>query len=88
MNSIVGIGANLYDTLITLPKFPDEDTKLRADSVCVSGGGPCATGLVAAGKLGAECAYIGVLSSDNAGRFLVDDMKNYGMIRLFRRVYG
>lgn len=79
MNSIVGIGANVYDTLITLPRFPDEDTKLRAEAVKYSGGGPCATGLVAAARLGAECAYIGVLSSDAAGRFLIDDMKKYGM---------
>ena len=48
MSSIVGIGANVYDTLITLPTYPDEDTKMRAESVVVSGGGPCATGLVAA----------------------------------------
>lgn len=79
MSDIVGIGANVYDTLITLPSFPKEDTKLRANSVCVSGGGPCATGLAAAARLGAKAEFIGVLSSDNAGKFLVDDMKKYGM---------
>ena len=62
MSSIVGIGANVYDTLITLPTYPDEDTKMRAESVVVSGGGPCATGLVAASKLGGDSAYIGCLS--------------------------
>ena len=46
MIKIVGIGANVYDTLITLPEFPAEDTKMRANSTCVSGGGPCATGLL------------------------------------------
>ena len=32
---IVGIGANVYDTLITLSGFPKEDTKMRADGVKV-----------------------------------------------------
>ncbi len=79
MAKIVGIGANVYDTLITLPSFPAEDTKLKAFSTCVSGGGPCATGLVAASKLGATSAFIGYLSDDNAGKFLLEDMKKYGM---------
>lgn len=86
MSKIVGIGANVYDTLITLPSFPTEDTKLRAESVCTSGGGPCATGLAAAAKLGADSAYIGVLSSDSAGRFLAEDMKKYGMTNDFVEV--
>ncbi len=76
---IVGIGANVYDTLITLSDFPKEDSKMRAESVKVSGGGPCATGLCAASKLGAKAAYIGVLSDDASGHFLLDDMAKYGL---------
>lgn len=76
---IVGIGANVYDTLITLKSFPKEDTKLRAQSVKISGGGPCATGICAAARLGGKCAYIGVLTDDLCGRFLVDDMAKYGV---------
>lgn len=79
MVKIVGIGANVYDTLITLPSFPIEDTKLRAESVCVSGGGPCATGLACAGKLGEKSAFVGVLSDDSAGAFLLKDMEKYNM---------
>lgn len=76
---IVGIGANVYDTLITLSGFPKEDTKMRADGVKVSGGGPCATGLCAAAKLGADAAFIGTLSDDACGSFLMSDMAKYGM---------
>lgn len=79
MNKIVGIGANVYDTLITVPYYPTEDTKLRASGVTESGGGPCATGLVAASKLGADCAYIGVMSDDNGGMFLRKDFNKYGV---------
>ena len=49
---ITGIGANVYDTLIMLPEYPTEDTKMKADAISSVGGGPTATGLVAAAKLG------------------------------------
>ncbi|MBR3966325.1 MAG: hypothetical protein IKJ91_04530 [Clostridia bacterium] len=79
MNKIVGIGANVCDTLIKVPNYPNEDTKLRASTVLQSGGGPCATGLVAASKLGACCAYIGTLTDDSAGKFLMSDLEKYGV---------
>ena len=79
MCKIVGIGANVCDTLIKLPTYPTEDTKLRASKVLQSGGGPCATGLVAASKLGTTCAYIGTLTDDSAGKFLYEDFKKYGV---------
>lgn len=79
MIKIVGIGANVCDTLITVPSYPKEDTKLRANTISQSGGGPCATGLVAASKLGAKCAYIGTLTDDGAGKFLMEDLKKYGV---------
>lgn len=73
---IVGIGANVYDTLIKLPDFPVEDTKMDVEAVMESGGGPCGTGLVAATRLGARTAWIGSVSDDRAGLFLLDDFKN------------
>lgn len=79
MSEIVGIGANVYDTLITVPEYPREDTKLRAEGLKECGGGPCATGLVAAAKLGASAAYIGALAADSGGEFLLADMKRFGM---------
>ncbi len=79
MKKIVGIGACVMDTLITLPYYPKEDTKLKAISVKSAGGGPVATGLVAAQKLGCETSFIGILSDDNGGKFLMDDFKKYGV---------
>lgn len=79
MSKIVGIGANVYDTLYTIPDFPEEDTKLTALSSVQSGGGPCATGLVAASKLGGDCAYIGCLTDDGAGVFLKGDLEKYNV---------
>ena len=79
MMNIVGIGANVFDTLLTVSCFPKEDTKIKATVTAQSGGGPCATGLVAARKLGESCAYIGNLTDDGAGVFLKGDFEKYGV---------
>ncbi|MBR4100234.1 MAG: hypothetical protein IKK55_04530 [Clostridia bacterium] len=79
MAKIVGIGANVFDTLYNIPTYPTEDTKMRATASKVAGGGPVATGLVAASKLGEDTAYIGVLSDDNGGKFLKEDFIKYGV---------
>lgn len=79
MAKIVGIGANVYDTLYTIPTYPKEDTKMRAEASKQAGGGPTATGLVAAAKLGCSAAYIGVLSDDAGGKFLKSDFEKYGV---------
>ena len=40
MSKIVGIGANVYDTLMVLPNYPNEDTKLGDICSNAAGGGP------------------------------------------------
>ena len=79
MSKIVGIGACVFDTLYNIPSYPKEDTKMRATASKPAGGGPVATGLVAAQKLGEETAYIGNLSDDNGGVFLKKDFEKYGV---------
>ena len=79
MNKIVGIGACVFDTLYNIPSYPKEDTKMRATASKPAGGGPVATGLVAAQKLGEQSSYIGVLSDDNGGVFLKKDFEKYGV---------
>ena len=79
INKIVGIGACVMDTLVSVPSFPKEDTKLRALSSKAAGGGPTATGLVAASKLGVAAGFIGVLAKDGSGDFLIRDFEKYGV---------
>lgn len=76
---VIGIGACVMDTLVTVPSYPKEDTKLRALSSKAAGGGPTATGLVAVSKLGVRAGYIGVLAKDNGGSFLLEDFEKYGV---------
>lgn len=79
MSGIVGIGACVMDTLYTVPSYPTEDTKLRALDSRPAGGGPAATGLVTAAKLGESAGFIGVLSDDAGGEFLLEDFVRYGV---------
>ena len=79
MSKIVGIGANVFDTLYNIPTYPAEDTKMRATASKTAGGGPVATGLVAASKLGEDASYIGVLSADKGGKFMKEDFVRYGV---------
>ena len=79
MSKVVGIGACVMDTLITVPHFPTEDTKLRAEGTKLAGGGPAATGIVAVSKLGISAGFIGVLSKDGTGDFLKGDFEKYNV---------
>lgn len=79
MAKIVGIGACVMDMLFNLETYPTEDTKNRAVGSKTAGGGPAATGLVAAQKLGESTAFIGALSDDNGGVFLKKDFERFGV---------
>lgn len=80
MKKVVGLGACVYDTLITCNKYPAEDTKQKAESVFISGGGPVANALVVMSKLNVKTEIIGGFGSDNAGKYILDDFKKYGVV--------
>ena len=76
---IVGIGSAVYDTLMVLDGFPQEDTKMQGLETVTQGGGPCTTALVAAAKLGAAAEYLGTVGDDGFGRFILDDLERWGV---------
>jgi len=76
---IVGIGASLYDLVLDASEYPREDTKLRVDNQSFHCGGPAATGLVAASRLGAVTAFLGVFSDDSYSKAMLDDFARYGV---------
>lgn len=79
MHNIVGIGASIYDTMMSVPEYPREDTKLAAFRIRHQGGGPCATALATASILGVKTAYLGTLGDDAAGIFMKEDLEKYGV---------
>ena len=76
---VIGIGSTVYDTLMVVPAYPTEDTKMEGIETKVQGGGPCATALVAARKLGVSAAYLGTIGDDPFGRFMMDDLERWGV---------
>ena len=74
---VVGLGACVLDTLIHCDKYPTEDTKQKAESIFVSGGGPVGNALVVMSKLGVKTDVIGAFADDNAGLYLLEDFQKY-----------
>jgi ribokinase len=79
MADIAGIGASVFDLLFMTDRFPPEDTKLKAAASKIQGGGPCATALVAAAKMGVSAEYFGVLGTDFYGRCMMEEFRRYGV---------
>lgn len=66
---VLGLGAVAIDDIIFVDSYPAADAKrqvLRHERHC---GGLTATALVAAARLGAVCAYAGVLGTDDLSNF-------------------
>ena len=76
---IVAIGASLYDIVLDASEYPGEDTKLRIDAQSFHCGGPAATGLVAAARMGARAAFLGVFSDDAYSAAMLEDFSRYGV---------
>lgn len=82
---VIGIGSTVYDTLMVTDGFPVEDTKMQGLETKVQGGGPCATALVAAAKLGVATAYMGTVGDDPFGDYMLADLRRWGVSTAFVR---
>jgi sulfofructose kinase len=83
---IVGVGQCSLDYLALVDSFPEKDTKKEVLLWEEQGGGPVATALVALRRLGAECAFYGVIGDDREGikirQSLVDEgVATGGLVR-------
>ena len=79
MHDIIGLGAVAIDHLVYVDSFPPPNVKsyvIRSEQQC---GGLTATALVAAQRLGAQCAYAGRLGFDDGSRFALDAILREGI---------
>mgnify|MGYP001042949968 CR=1 FL=1 len=76
---IVGIGLCTFDILIKLPDLPTWDQPTHMEAVAIDGGGPCATALCAASKLGAKTGFVGTAGSDWMAAFKLQTMSDLGV---------
>lgn len=75
---ITGIGYCGMDYLCILPYIPLDD-KVEMVKSLAQGGGPCATALVAAARLGAKAAFCGAVGDDERGAQIVSGLAAEGV---------
>ena len=76
---VLGFGAVAVDDLLFLDGFPLPDSKVRIVKRERHAGGLTGTALVAARRMGARCAYAGILGSDELSRFILDGLVAEGV---------
>ncbi|MCR5004779.1 MAG: carbohydrate kinase family protein [Clostridiales bacterium] len=79
MADIVGIGCAVFDYMLLLEKWPEEDTKTGSLESKIQCGGPCAVAMIAASKLGISSAYIGKVGDDLFGLTIKERLEHYGV---------
>ena len=65
---ILGLGCATIDELLFVDNYPAPDGKVLVNEAQTQGGGLTATALVAGARLGARCAYGGMLGPDETSR--------------------
>src|SRR5947199_2569853 len=76
---VLGLGCVAVDDLLYVPAYPPPDSKVRVRRRERQGGGLTGTALVAAARLGARCAFAGVLGNDEDSCFIEDNFRRYGV---------
>lgn len=75
----VGFGVNAVDYLITVPEYPQFDTKTRLLNYTQAAGGQNATCLVGLHRLGKSTAYAGRFGDDAEGRLGLQSLRDDGI---------
>jgi sugar/nucleoside kinase (ribokinase family) len=76
---VLGLGCVAVDDLLYVDAYPPPDAKVRVRRRERQGGGLTGTALVAAARLGARCAFAGVLGDDEDSRFVEDCFRRAGV---------
>ena len=79
MAEIVGIGCAVFDMMLKLSRFPEEDEKFPAEESKVQCGGPCAVAMITAAKQGVSSAYMGKFGDDLYGLGAKSCLEKYGV---------
>ncbi len=76
---IIGLGASTVDVLSLVEHLPAEDENMRALEISVQGGGPVATAIVTAARLGARTAMLDTLGDDWRGDLIRLEFEHEGV---------
>ncbi len=76
---IVGVGYSSVDIVCKVEDFPVENSSTHITSRMIFGGGASATAVVAAERLGSNCAFIGNLGNDSPSELIMKMLKEEGV---------
>ena len=76
---IAGYDMPCVDLAVNVDVFPKPNGGTGINAMSWQGGGKVATGMVAAARLGAKCAMIGAVGSDDYGAFCLRDFERHGI---------
>ncbi len=76
---ILGFGAVAVDDLLYVDEYPPAESKVRVRHRLRQCGGLTGTALVAAARLGASCAYVGLLGNDELSGYVLDCFAREGI---------
>jgi sugar/nucleoside kinase (ribokinase family) len=76
---IVGLGLATVDILTLVPRLPERDDVYAVRQILLEGGGPVATALVAASRLGAKTVYLGSIAPTRWGSLTREGLESEGV---------
>ena len=76
---ILGIGVCTLDVLTKVSSFPEKESVEEAESSELMGGGPVATALAAASKLGSPTTMLDTLGDDWQSEIIINELKSIGV---------
>jgi ribokinase len=76
---VLGLGIVTVDDVLVVPGYPAANTKVNVRRSMRSIGGLTGAALVAAARLGAHCAYAGVLGEDELSDFVRESLRAEGI---------
>jgi len=85
---VVGLGLNAMDTICTIDRFPQSNTKTGIRSVRREPGGQVATAMATCVRLGLTTRYIGSVGNDDLGKAQIESLQRAGLDTEFVRVVG
>jgi sugar/nucleoside kinase (ribokinase family) len=76
---VIGLGASTIDLITLVAHFPAKREAQQALAMAIQGGGPVATAIVAAARLGGKTAMVDSIGDDWAGKLILQDFQMEGI---------
>lgn len=76
---VIGLGLCTHDYIGIIPRMPSFEDSVRMGKSSEQGGGPAATAIVTASKLGAKTGFLAKVGDDQSGQFIIDNFQKYNV---------